>query len=1431
MNYLYVPEDVFTVGSGDYQTNSAGKIQKYQYNSETNTSENFLKKHTAIFSNYYNVVTTINSNYYTLELTLKTNDIALRPNETIYEGNNLWMYPLYTEYKYFQTVNFPITRTISIIIDSNSLPIQTIEEDIELTYHMNNNDTTLLIPAGEYTYSSIDQLFTDTNMFYNIGNRTSYNFLNIPYFKYTRMTQLNLGGYFAIRVNQKFMEYYGILHMFYPEDGEFTNRNHSANMAPVYRSLHIPEGYYSANDLINYINNNSTVIYNINGCSSKPLYQFSAKVVDNDIVIYTTDGTEFFINPICHLNTYQETNFASEHRLCAVNEGYEVNTEYICGQTINIQPYFTQTLSNFSATGLPTGLNINADGSISGSPTTSGTYEITVTAYDTNNNECTFTLPEITIIPNPFHYDDYCICTARTSQKVTIYPIIDDGSFSDFTVVEGTLPSGLTINNNGVIRGTIYYSTVGDCVDTTVTIEATSNNGTKVRSTVNIYLNFMYYAFGPREDTSDEGHISDQHYADEFYFFLKYRRGVYETITFDYNNKDLTSVTIDENLKITAVVSSSPQNDSFSFIMTMTDSKGLTMMTIFRGDLYVCPEISYNNVIKKVGETINISPATLIYPSAIGKTLSVSGLPSGCNFNTSTGDITGTATTLGDYTIYVTLDSTLNENHICDKNTATTSFKLSIVEECSLVYENIQTTTPNETYSIYLEPTTKKGELKNLIKVDEGTPQLEFDKTSCIISGEINYNELSNKYYNNTITIRYTDETNNFAYVDVDIFVNFLYVNYNDQRIEVNSPFTIQPTALRGNYTSFDVTGELWNYNSSTGYITGNANTEGVYDFTVKLTDERGQTYTTTFTVEIYSPESLYYADLSDCTSNTTYTVNIEPTIEGTLSNFSVVEGVLPTGLTLNNDGSITGTINYSTVTNKYIDTALRIRGETTTGYYIYATVNIYINFLFIEYNYVPNASRPAHTGSFHKGDTFGMYPVNMRGYFTSETFSGDTNDFTFTFNDDGTFNAIVKDNATTGVHNIKLTIKDDRNFSYTVSFNFTVFAHPTLEISDGYFITNMFNELTPTFTHPSEYSSNTFSATGLPSTLSIDNSTGVISGTPISSGIYNVTVTFTSELNEHHPCEYNTVSKTIVIKVRNEDDLVSLNTVYCCQYYESSQIKINVGEDVTITTVNKPTLPAGIEFVNNSFCYVSRSLGNYPINIEYKYGPQSYTRSFTLKSVDALQNIGGWSVNLGCQFKFNIGFNMSNWSIISAKIYNIDNVWIDTNGYIYGVIDKLTTYYPMIELICRDENGFDHKLIKYITIVCKESNSTPFNYFNVTNRYRFQSKKQINITANKPLSNIFDNFIGNNYQIIPTVADLNLDESECNLSVDNTGKITGNINKVGEYEIIVRRSNINGEYIDAKLYISIHNIKIYSLVKNFFRQIDLTKNFYKIKN
>ena len=99
-------------------------------------------------------------------------------------------------------------------------------------------------------------------------------------------------------------------------------------MPPVYRSLNIPTGFYTPEELVNYINTHSEYHYTQAGVDSLSYTQFLAKIVDNDIVIYTDDGTEFFINPICKMNKYQESNFASEHRLCPI--------DYI--------PYYTNSL-------------------------------------------------------------------------------------------------------------------------------------------------------------------------------------------------------------------------------------------------------------------------------------------------------------------------------------------------------------------------------------------------------------------------------------------------------------------------------------------------------------------------------------------------------------------------------------------------------------------------------------------------------------------------------------------------------------------------------------------------------------------------------------------------------------------------------------------------------------------------------------------------------------------------------------------------------------------------------------------------------------------------------------------------------------------------------------------------------------------------------
>ena len=390
MKYLTVPEDVYTISAGSYKfLNSYLGINKViSYDSETNTSENFLiKLVNSITSNLnfkYNIYS--NQNYYTFDFYQYENNnshiFSLMSNTANISINNNWMYPLENKYLHINTYNFPITRTISIIINSNTLPIYSIPEiTVDLEY--SGSKKQLIIPSGTYNYSSFNQIFF--NFFKKYSGKFT-NYLNISYFEYTRYIP---GGSIIIRDNIELNKYYGLLHMLitYPNNVNFDTstsvKKFSCNMPPVYRSLHIPEGNYTVNGLVDYINTHSSYSYNINGVSSLSYTQFLAKVVDNDVIIYTNDNTEFFINPICSINKYKENNWSKEHKLCSFEEKiiYDIKPLYYKGQSIYLVPKFN--LTNVSAVNLPDGLTINSDtGVISGTFTKHGNYNCEISCSE-----------------------------------------------------------------------------------------------------------------------------------------------------------------------------------------------------------------------------------------------------------------------------------------------------------------------------------------------------------------------------------------------------------------------------------------------------------------------------------------------------------------------------------------------------------------------------------------------------------------------------------------------------------------------------------------------------------------------------------------------------------------------------------------------------------------------------------------------------------------------------------------------------------------------------------------------------------------------------------------------------------------------------------------------------------------------------------------
>ncbi len=411
MKYIVnVPEDVYTISAGSYRllNRYMGINKVMNYNKETNTSENFLKKlvnFIQVNTNYFKEDTYINQNYYTYNFidSSTPNIISLMSNTKVMSLNNHWMYPLENTYKHINTYNFPITRTISIIINSNTLPVYTIPEiTVDLEY--SGSKKQLIIPEGSYSYSSFNNVFY--NYFKSISTPSDkfHNFFGIPYYEYTRYILSNAGS-IIIKSNNELNKYYGLLHMIYLyKDSEnidttTVNVRFPCNAAPVYRSLHIPEGTYTANELVDYINTNSSYSYNLNGIPSLSYTQFLAKVVDNDIVIYTNDNTEFFINPICKLNQYKESNWSNEHKLCALEEEllYDIKPQYYIGQSVYLVPKYDYT--NFSATNLPDGLTIDENsGVISGTFSKHGEYNCEISCgefigtftlkFKCNNHKC-----------------------------------------------------------------------------------------------------------------------------------------------------------------------------------------------------------------------------------------------------------------------------------------------------------------------------------------------------------------------------------------------------------------------------------------------------------------------------------------------------------------------------------------------------------------------------------------------------------------------------------------------------------------------------------------------------------------------------------------------------------------------------------------------------------------------------------------------------------------------------------------------------------------------------------------------------------------------------------------------------------------------------------------------------------------------------------
>jgi hypothetical protein len=170
------------------------------------------------------------------------------------------------------------------------------------------------------------------------------------------------------------------------------------------------------------------------------------------------------------------TSGTTGNTVTVTNPGSQTGT---VGTAVSLQISATDSASGqtltYSATGLPAGLSISSSGLITGTPTTSGSNSVTVTATDTTgahgSASFTWTINSATgntvTVTNPGNQTGTVGTAVSLQIKAT-----DSASGQTLTYSATGLPAGLSISSSGLITGT--PTTAGS---NSVTVKATDTTG------------------------------------------------------------------------------------------------------------------------------------------------------------------------------------------------------------------------------------------------------------------------------------------------------------------------------------------------------------------------------------------------------------------------------------------------------------------------------------------------------------------------------------------------------------------------------------------------------------------------------------------------------------------------------------------------------------------------------------------------------------------------------------------------------------------------------------------------------------------------------------------------------------------------------------------------------------------------------------------
>ncbi|MDX2042070.1 MAG: putative Ig domain-containing protein [Acidobacteriota bacterium] len=605
-------------------------------------------------------------------------------------------------------------------------------------------------------------------------------------------------------------------------------------------------------------------------------------------------------------------------------------TNNLPGASLGVQ--YSQTISasggdspyTFSKTAgtIPPGLFLNSGGGLNGTPTALGNYNFTIQATDSNG--CTGSRSYSILVVCPNITLNPASLPAATRGVAYSQNITASGGDSPYTysLVSGSIPPGMFLGSNGSIGGTSNVTGTYSFL-----VRATDNNGCTGQRAYTVTVNCPNFLIFP---ANVPGATIGVPYSQNFTTTGGQSPYAYS----------LASGTLPPGMLLGSggAFGGTPNTvGTYTFTLRSTDANGCADTRSYTINVS-CPDIAVNPTTLAGGQVGELYSQTLTASggqSPYTYLLFIGSLPSGL-FLSANGTITGTPTAAGSYGFSIRA----RDNNNCFGLRA---YTVVIAPACSTITLNPATLPNGSTGVPYSQTVTPSGGQSpySFSIISGGLPAgLTLSPSTGVISGTP-----TSTMGNASFTVRATDAngcSGQRAYT-IQTTCPTINIATNNINATVGASF-LQTIFANGQTSPFTFSfappsAPAWLNISTTGVLTGTPPAAGGYSFGVKATDANGCSNIKTITVTATCPTiTINPTTLPAGTVGATYSQVFSASGGTAPYLFGTQASALPPGLTLNTNGTLSGT---PTTAGSY---SFIIRGNDANGCFGERSYTLVIN-------------------------------------------------------------------------------------------------------------------------------------------------------------------------------------------------------------------------------------------------------------------------------------------------------------------------------------------------------------------------------------------------------------------------------------------------------------------------------------------------------